>query len=698
MRPLTHGTGFPRGRLVLVLLALLLCWETTWAATPPEAIRFYNQACDASLAGQKDIALASFQKAIAAGFDDFRFAMADSDLTTLSKNQAFTDLLKANLSRLILLSSEKGLALKSEEWTSWVNLEKRDQAPGDQVKLRLKWQTQALAFEVKLQGSAALAFADRTQLPWLGGPAIQFILSVPDGTSPFESTNSFQLVFGKKKKAGIGALLLEQQLGWQPIGELTPDISLLDKGQTAVVSGFIPWQSILPNHPLVDNPLGLNIGFRASDLVKDPFVLFPDPGLFEPEATLHRYVPLAFDISTAQEEILVGRLNQSLLQGDPLAIDLMVISEQAGTGQLKTNFLDDQGQSVLPAGANVGAFELVPGVNRLSFSSDFKALRTGSYLVALELTMPSGKTLTWSSSVLNLSPGWREDLEKRITTLQAKDQPTALFYLETISQAIASLPPRRHPGSLAKSLRDLDIFVTNGTTSGSILPESGAFLLSRKATVQETSLCSLYFPAGYQGTAQLEPLVFWIDTAGLEERLISRVAKLYQAKSGIEDLSSDHENRCPVFIIPHQPAAGYASLADEVAALNTTQQWVRDYFSVNKLALAGLNAAGGAVLEVVREHPGQFSRVLFFAGSDLAPWPGEKNQSLIDRLTPIPAGMPPITWIDFFKETRSSGQGKMLLSVLKETGYNLASVQKVDGALTWIQSTDRLVLWLEKRD
>jgi hypothetical protein len=691
------------GRFILRLMMFCILTlgtlpEPAIAATSAEAIRLYNLACEASLAGQNQAALEHFRQAVQAGFDDFRFAMADSELTGLTTSSPFQDLLTAHQSGLILLSSEKGMGLRNNEWTAWVDLESRRAPKGDRAALRLKWETQALVFEVKLEGNPALSFANEGQLPWLGGPTIMFILAIEDGTSPFESANTIPFVFGKKSKSGIGAILLDQQLGWQTVGELTPDISFQDKGRTGIISGTIPWQGLHPHHPLVDNPLGLNVAVSNPDNATDPFVLFHDPQLLLAEAKIHRFVPLAFDLNTLAEESMVGRLNRSILSGDPLDVDLVLFSSEKGTGNLKTNFLDSQGQSVLPTGEIVGTLDLVPGVNRHSLSADFRSLTMGSYTVTVELELPSQTSLTWSSNVLNLGQSWLEDFQQRIGTLRPLDQPTALFYLETIAQAIDSLPDRRHPGSVTSSLRELDTFVTAGNSSDSILPDSGVFLLARASDDGKTPLCSLYFPKGYRQSANLEPVVFWTDAPHTEKQFVNRLAQLYEAQENAAHFAPTRDGSFPVYIIPHQPDRPSGTLAEEVADLNSCLNWAREYFQVQEVALAGLNSAGGAVLQLAQDHPQGLSRLLVFAGSRLAPWPELDAQTLSEKLTPVPAGHPPISWLDFFRETGSSGQGKMLLSVLRDSGYDLELVKKVDGGLNWTQANDRLVLWAEKLD
>ncbi len=676
----------------LLLLFILATSALPTAATTVDALSLYNQACDASLAGQTDSAQVLFQQALQAGFDDLRYALSDPDLDNLRASSEFKDLLLNHQSNLTLLSSERGLELESQQWTPWTELEASSGTNQQPATMRLQWQPLGLDFEVKLSGEMATAFNGTTAPPASGGPSMMITLAILDGTSPYESTNSFHFLFGKNKTSGMGALYLGN--GWQPVNELTPNITSPVKDQI-LLSGTITWQTILPYHPLVDTTLGLNIALQSGGAENHTQTLFPDPQALAPGSEFHRFVPAIFDLGSTDYEAMVGHMSQSVVSDDPLQCDLNVLSFETGTGYLQMDFLDEKGQSVLDGGARPVPMELQSGVNSLTQSADFRALKLGPYLVKVDLELPSGNTMTWSSLVLNMGPHWQTNFQQRIDKLSAQDQPTADFYMHTVESAIDLLASRRHPGSLTTTLLELDAFVIAGTASGSILPNSGVFILVWNDSLGQERFCSLYLPVGYKKNTGLEPVVLWANAAGVERRLAARIGKFaeYPRKSPIPAAAED--KKTPIYLVPHSPEKPYASLDAEVADMHAFLQWVESYFQTEATALAGMNAASGAVLDFSRLHPEMLSRILIYSGALLDPWP-QANASFLESKFPAkPKNYPPLTWIDFFRETQAAGQGQLLLSVLDKAGYIHGPVEKVKGGLSLTQVGDRLVLWVE---
>ncbi len=690
----TFTPGHFSAPLLSILVVLAMTTNPASPATTTTVMDNYNQACLSSLAGQTDVALKYFKNALTAGFDDFRFAMADSELTNLINTPAFASLYTTHQSQQTLLSSERGLNLSSNIWSDWQELFSKTNSTKSKASFRIQWQPQALILEILLSGEMAALFAKPIQPPWYGGPGVMLSLAIPDGTSPFESANTFQFGFGKSKTSGTGAIYLGRQLGWQPVGELTPAISLRDQGQTAVISASISWQSILPFHPLVDSPLGLNLSIRG-EKTEDLFTLFPDPAAFLPAAKVHRYVPLNFDAASESRESFAGRLNQSLLVDQPLICDLKIVSAQSGTGRLKIDFLDQQGNSVLPEGAARSNFPCQPGVNSVSRTADFRALAMGPYLVKVELELPSGEGLVWSSQVLNLGPNWREALQEQVEKLTPQDQPTTQYYLDTIVEAVENLAPRRHPGQVATTLQMLNSLLKAGIEEGSILPESGLMQLVWQDPRGRKHLCSVYLPRGFSKAKNREAIVLLTDAYGAESRLVGRIARLYEHQDGpVVNLEPSRQN-FPVYLIPHWKPGLSQTLAEKNSELVAFNQWAEEYFQFSAMALAGVDGAAGLALHFSNQAPTAISRLLIFAGANLNPWPEADHQELVDIFSGQIHHQFHTTWIDFTQETRTSGQGQMLLSILKESKYIMA-VKEVRGGLSMTQVTDRLVLWVEE--
>ncbi len=679
--------------LALVILSCVFSFLPCLGSVPQEAIDFYNQACDASQSGDQGAAQTAFAQALSAGFDDFRYASDDPDLKAFTSTPAYKDLLLSHQSMLTLLSSERGFNLEEGQWTNWEKLEAITEEKDSASEVRLLWKSLGLDYEIRVSGPLADEFSQAKAPPEAGGPSLMLSILIPDGTSAYESSNAFHFLLGKSKISVTGSLYMNP--GWQLVNELTPAISDPEKDHTITISGFIPWQIILPYHPLVDTTIGLNISIQSNASGQDGQVLFPDPHSFSPAAEIYRFVPMNFKIDTATNEAMVGKMSQSIIGDDPLICDLTVISNESGSAFLKMDFLDERGNSVLPEGAVRQPRTVLAGANIISQSADFQALKPGPYLVKIDLELPSGNQLVWSSMILNMGSHWEEKFQTRMASLQEKDQPTARYYLDTIIAAVENLPSRRHPGSLSTTFRELDSFLEAGKDQGNILPEKGVFLLTWTDDHDNQRFCSLYLPDGHRQADALDPVVLWSNAPGFERRLASRVGKFSEYPRPKPTPPKAEDRKFPVYLVPHSPAEAYGSLAEEVSDLDSCLQWVRSYFSTETVSLAGMDKAAGAVLQYSLNKPETLSRILIYSGSQLNPWPESTAEDLKPKFPAKAPGFPAMTWIDFYIETQTFGQGKLLLSVLEDAGYIVSPVQRVKGGPSLTQVTDRLVLWAE---
>lgn len=665
------------------------------AQTQPSAAQLYNEACRLSLAGNADSALEAFKQAVDMGFDDFNFALEDPDLGSIQRHPEFQSLLTAHHSRLHLLSAEKTLRLGSESWTdpSYLLPADGNTSTAPAPAIRLRWQPKGLDFELILQQDYAQWQGDKIRSPWDGGPGLVLTLGVPDGASSFESPAHFVLAFGLEKSAPVGAMFTPS-LGWQRVLQLDPDVKLDPQKQTLVMTGTVPWQSIQPFHPLVDSRLGFNAALRTP--AEGPMLqaeLLPDPAAFRPQRSIRRYVPLEFDPHSENIESLVGKVDASVNHGVPLDLDLAVVSREKGTASLTVDFTNNQGRSLLPGGAVSSSIRLNAGFNQVQQQADFSQLNPGLYVVKATVEFPSGHQATWNTRVLQLGADWEGVLAERIEALPVLERPTGKFYLNTIVQAVGSLPERFNPGPIATTLDDLNRLLTRADQSGSIMPNFGIMLLVYPGPQGEDRLCTLYLPEGYASRGPINPVLVLTQAPGLEPRMVQRVARSYEF-DGHLDSENQATKHSPIYLFPHaQSLSGDVqgqALAEARAGLN----WALDFFKVDQLSLCGVDFQGGPALRLLKDTPKKFLGLEIMAGKNLIPWPQASSAFLSDKLGPATKGIP-VTWLDFSNESAKGSQGAQILEVLQDLGYDLVQVTEVPGGLSMTQVADRVVLWAE---
>ncbi|PID80854.1 hypothetical protein CSB20_05370 [bacterium DOLZORAL124_64_63] len=666
----------------ILLLVLLLLPLPSLAQSPRQ---LYNEACAKALADQQDQALQKLKAAAQAGFDDFRFAARDPDLATVVASPAFQELVMVHDSRMTLLSAEKGLDLEENSWTPWQNL-------GEEARFRLRWERNDLVYEVLLRGEAARGLRGPAQPPWVGGPGLFLTVAVPDGSSAFESANTFHVALGRHKNAGAGALYGGHVLGWQPVQELAPILDQPGDGWDVRLKGKITWQTIRPFHPLVDPVLGFNLSVRAVN--RGPVISWlTDPAAFSTVRAHHRFVPLRFTAGSPVGEALLGRTGHSLVEGGTLPLDVVILAQEAGSGVLKMDFLDAQQRSVLASGPVPTRVDFRKGRNVLTRQADFSALDRGPYLLKVDVEMPSGQALTWSSLVLNLGAGWRADCEERIASLPALQQTTGQYYLETVAEAARNLPQRRHPGSLTTTLLELETFLGAAAVHGSILPESGIFRAAWPSP-QGPEPVLLFLPAGYRQAAGLRPVVISADTPGIEVRMADRMQRFYRFGELPNATVPAERQDFPVFVLTAATAG--SPLASRTTNLEQLLDWTRRFFAADGVLVAGMNSGADSLLDLVSRGHLRAEGGLVLAGSRLAPWPGEQEAALRARFQAGADQAPPLRWLDFYQETELGGQARTLFSALRQGGYNLGDVEKIKGGLSLTQAADRVVLWAEE--
>jgi len=679
------------GRFLLVSLVVAGLGAAQPAAAEDNPIELYNAACRASLDGNRPAALSAFRAALAAGFDDLRYARQDPDLAALREDPGFQALLDDRNRDLAALSETHGFGLESGTWSEPRPLT----GPGGTPTVRLKWVPTGLEIEAVAPGSWPGFGGKEAEAPWAGGSALLVTLAVPDGTSGFESANLYMFAFGNEMGTHLGAVYQEELQRWQPLRELDTRIVNGQDGADHRITVTVPWQSVLPYHPLTDPTLGLNIYLRLGPRGQAVRAqLFPDPRVADATFPVKRFVPVAFNRESEPRESFLGRLDDTLAGPGPLDIHLTALSLDAGPGLLTLDFLDNKNQSVLPAGALTWDVDLTAGLNTFTRSADFTNLHQGPYLMRGRLDLPSGRSATFSRTVLRLNDPWTGGLDARLEVLAEGDRRTVDRQIRTIQAALDTHRPRRNPSPVIKALTDLETMLVTADRTGSVLPPSGPFLFIYPGPDGTDRACSLYLPEGYLDATVLNPVLVMTDFPRGNEPLINRLMRSYEYNRDRDTSQAPSAGDVPIFLVPHLPTAGGDIRAAAEAEISAAVAWAAERFGPNGVSLVGVDYAGGPALEAALAAPGRIRHLVIFAGRDLEPYPGANRDFLRGKLDPAPGALP-VTWFDFKQESQLSAQPAMLFSIMGELGYNVVEAQTVRGGLNLTQIADRLYLWAE---
>ncbi len=664
---------------------------------PGDRIMLYNQACMENLAGLPEDAVATFTKAVNAGFDDFAGASVDPDLAGLDQNPTMTRLVSEHRDRLAKLAASRAVSLAWKEESAPLVL--ANDSPGPVTggpEIRLTWLPTGLGIELRAAPPWSSLVGPGNLAPWNGGSGLIFTLGVPDSNKAgeFQTSNHFVFAFGMEKNLPVGAAYLARPNRWQPISELQPKIRL-DERDHLELRATIPWASILPYDPLVDALLGCNATVRlAGSGNQKTASIMSDPAAFRPRSATRRIIPLAFQTASIDEEVFIGKVSHTISGSEPVTIDLVAISLEGGSGLLSIDFLGGPDQSLLPEGQASQTIELSRGLNRLTRQADFSGLKTGAYVIKLGLTFPSGRTRSWGASILQTAPGWRTEFLTRIEQLNPQEKPTALFHLDTIEKAIAAHHQRRGPGAIVTTINELGRLLDNAESGGSILPDKGSFLAVYPGPAGETRLCHIYLPAGWKTAARLNPILMFTASPGLAGALADRMGQNYEQGRQKSILKAGADEGFPIYLVPRLESLDGRGPVDLTTESESSLAWALDSFGTATVSVAGSDLGAGIALQLATKRSAALKAIIVFAGRNLEPWPQADAEFITQQLAEFP-GRLPVTWTDFVTETRIAGQSSLILQVLQDLGANIVAVEKVRGGLNYTQAADRTVLWAE---
>ncbi len=269
--------------------ALPLCRQYT-KSYPGDPDMLYNLACLENTTGNPKNAVAAFQAALAAGFGEFEMATTDKDLQG-DIHPEILALIVAEKKALAARARAQSLTLDLDQWSEPREMipEQANGAPASHPSLRLAWHDNGLELELIADSDWEEVVSLDKIAPWSGGSGLLVSLSIPDGSSDWESTNHFLFAFGLGPKGGIGGMYVASQEQWQPVTDLTPKIKVDEKG-TLRLTSLIPWLAVMPYNPLVDTPLGINatLLMRGPEQQQRASLVRPQDTLY-PQAARRRY-------------------------------------------------------------------------------------------------------------------------------------------------------------------------------------------------------------------------------------------------------------------------------------------------------------------------------------------------------------------------------------------------------------------------
>jgi|GEM_PF-2938344 len=634
---------------------------------PGDGTMLYNLACFDLVLADNEQALVDLERALAAGYTNFRLIDNDKDLGPLREDPRFTEMVAAYEQRFRQEFQERTLVLAEGYESRNIELWPNDAAAGDETAPTAQADAKFTAGGIQITLRTDDARVDDSAPPWLGGSGVLVNLVLPLSPDDYESRRYHSYGFGALQGRPTAALVGRHgEILLQDTPELAPKITR--QGETATYEITIPWHRFEPYAPPLDQELGLNVFYVAAgkDAGRQTLSLMPESRLSFELNPWRRYVPVYFDTSDRSQPALHGRLYERLIEKDTVDIQLALWSATVGSGSCRLWITGADGTPWTKARITDEPF-IEDDLNFLNYSLDVTALEPGAYLLNVEFTGPDGVTLPRRYPFSRFRPDWISSLNLRVHELPSAEKSILKYHLYSLAQDLDRRHPQDEPGIVGDVYRLLVQRIAQCEATGSCLPESGYFVGGFAEDQKHQRYCAMYLPVGYREFAEPRLLVVTPPQPGSEEALARAVG---------EALATDDQT---IVIVPQ--SNGYSGLTGSRAARNTELAitWSQELFGAGPVHLVGLGSGADAALELSLKRPDLCTKVLLSADDLLVDMESLNTAVLQQTLTASLYQRTNELHYTLVSQHAGGGRGPVIAGTMQQAGFS------VDGRLWDVQ-------------
>lgn len=571
------------------------------ARFPGDAVMQYNLACLAATSGDADSALACLQRALEAGYRDFHQVRTSPYLTLLADDPRLHDLLEQV--RADLLDRMLGVAFALEEgaWSDPLPLLPDPHGPLPDAgigEVRFRFDHERLTAAINLpEGGAADVLA---------------VVALPQSLEVHETDRWFELRGSLNRP---GPLDLTGRHGQKAA---LPGAARLEHDWML----HIPWTSLHPYRPPVDLLLGLNIVVRRAMRSEGPTALDPaqrwdligDPHAGSRQQPWRRFVPVDLDPGPAPASLLAGRLDNYLVIGDILSVELGMQGAADGPAQLAlhsgTTNLAAEPDTVLLTGmeSDLAFFTAEYHLSHLP--------APGWFQVGAELTDAAGTIHVWRDRGFRLTPDWFVAQHARLEAVRPAERSIVQYQLMGTLRGQQAFRPHDDPTRLATSALAAQELLDRAETLGTVLPHEAGVLEAGFPTGQDALLaCMLVLPDQEARRDSDVVLVIVPD----RDQLAELAQELAQRRDGGDT------RIFMVTAIPHVP--GQPETATPL--ISAASDWIRKLVEPVAVHLVGIEAGAEIALHAALSEPGIWQRLLLLGSAAFDPRVLAEPQAII---------------------------------------------------------------------
>jgi hypothetical protein len=422
----------------------------------------------------------------------------------------------------------------------------------------------------------------------------------------------------------------------------------------------IPWRSIEPYAPPLDSLLGVNIVYREVTPagVRRSASLIADPHADSVQVPWRRYVPLSILPSDQTQPLLAGRLANTIVSDEPVALTLVVWSATSGEGTLSIVFKDNDGNS-LASGPPSATVAVQTGSNRWQQIADLAALPTGPYQVQVNLDFTGGDQLTWQANLLRLREEWYADLTQRQTAVRSDERLSLAIRLDAVRQALARHHRWDDPSPIATTLGEIGLMTQRAEQAGTILEPAAVTLVAVPGARDQALATMLYLPPYHHGSEIGNILLIFADRMGDEVRLTQQIAV------------SLADTTAPVLLTPLVPGETKHRSDNVLVAAQAALTWAQGRFGATRACLVGIGRAAADALHFSLRYPTSCQAVLMLVDDRFVPWPGRDTTNL-EKLLLAQHHDIPLTFTRTPNAADDIGQAGQLITALQKAGFKVS--------------------------
>jgi hypothetical protein len=569
------------------------------ARFPGDAVMQYNLACLVATAGDADSALTLLQAAIEAGYRDFHQMRTSPYLALLASDPRLHAMLEQAQTDLLERMLGTAFHLVEDAWSDPIALLPDPHGPLTDPG------TGAVRFRFDHERLTAAI-----ELPQGAGDEVIAVVALPQSLEEHETSRWFEL---RGSLSGPGLLDLTGRHGQKTALPGAARLEFPDgKDNEHDRILHIPWAGLHPYRPPIELLLGLNIvirqGNRSHDLPAagpaQRWDLIGDPHAGSRLQTWRRFVPVDLDPGPAPAPLLAGRLDNYLVIGDVLSVELGLQGAAGGPARLAlysgTTSLATEPDTVLQA-------TMEPDLAFFTAEYHLGHLPApGWFQVAADVTDAAGTTFVWQDRGFRLTPDWFIEQHARLDGVLPAERTIVQYQLMGTLRGQQAFNPHDDPAPLAASAQAAQELLDRAEALGTVLPREAGILEAGFPSGQDVLLsCMLVLPDQEGRLAGEVVLVIVPD----REHLGALARELDRSRD------AGDARLFLVTAMTHLPGQPESATPMIRAALD----WIRELAEPEAVRLAGIAAGAEMALHAALDEPHLWQGLLLLGGTGFDP-------------------------------------------------------------------------------